>query len=212
MKAAGNRPPIEIKSQYIMPVVPRPPLAVSMSTGLTSHRPTGTDKDRWIMNERLRWAKYFSVPINADTPEGFPPLTLNVMRSIVAMGHLADNGQPLSSQPAQAAIVKALDAFFEAYWVKNRNVVDKDVMADILKAAGADVAKVTELSAGGEAKQTLLRNTDQAFADGAFGLPWFVCENDEGEREGFWGVDHLGVVLDFLGLEKPRAGGWRAML
>lgn len=183
MKAAGNRPPIEIKN-----------------------------KDRWIMNERLRWAKYFNVPINADTPEGFPPLTLNVMRSIVAMGHLAGDGKPLSSQPAQAAIVKALDAFFEAYWVKNRNVVDKDVMADILKAAGADVAKVTELSAGGEAKQTLLRNTDQAFADGAFGLPWFVCENDKGEREGFWGVDHLGVVLDFLGLEKPRAGGWRAML
>lgn len=190
----------------------RAPLAISMSSGLTSHRQTQPDKDRWIMNERLRWAQYFKVPMNADIPDGFPPLTLNVMRSIVAMGHLASNGQPSSSsQPAQVAILKALDAFFEAYWVRNQDVVNKDVMADILEGTGADVAKVAEV-AGSEAKRILLKNTDQAFADGAFGLPWFVCENDKGEKEGFWGVDHLGVVLDFLGLEKPRAGGWRAML
>ena len=28
-------------------------------------------------------------------------------------------------------------------------------------------------------------------------------ENDRGEKEGFWGVDHLSAVLDFFGLEKP---------
>lgn len=149
--------------------------------------------------------------MSADLPEDFPPRTLDVMRSIVAVGQLASQGQPSSSQPAQEAIIQALDAFFKAYWVDNQKIIDKDIMADILKAIGADVAKVTEL-AGGEAKQILLKNTDQAFADGAFGLPWLVCENDRGEKEGFWGVDHLGVMLDFLGLEKPRAGGWKAML
>lgn len=163
------------------------------------------------MSERLRWAQYFNVPITTDLPLDFPPFTLNVMRNIVAVGHLAGDGQPASSSIAQSAIIKALDAFFEAYWVKNRNIIDKDVMADVLNGIGANVARLTEL-AGGEAKQILLKNTDQAFADGAFGLPWLVCENDKGEKEGFWGVDHLGVVMDFLGLEKPRTGGWKAML
>lgn len=58
----------------------------------------------------------------------------------------------------------------------------------------------------------LLENTDKAFDDGAFGLPWFSCTNSEGQQEGFWGVDHLGQVTTFLGLEKPKAGGWKAML
>jgi 2-hydroxychromene-2-carboxylate isomerase len=67
--------------------------------------------------------------------------------------------------------------------------------------------------AAGKAKIILAENTDRAFADGAFGLPWFACENDRGEREGFWGVDRLSAVLDFFGLEKPtRNSGWRAML
>lgn len=36
--------------------------------------------------------------------------------------------------------------------------------------------------------------------------------NSKGEKEGFWGFDHLGQVVEFLGLEKPKNGGWRAML
>ncbi|KUI67231.1 Glutathione s-transferase kappa 2 [Cytospora mali] len=136
------------------------------------------NKHKWIMAERLFWATYFNVPMTM--PESFPPLTLNVMRSI-------------------------------AHWVNKRNIIDKEIMADVLQSAGADVAAVMEL-AGGEAKQTLQRKTNEAFADGSLGLPWFICENNRGERGSFWGVDHVGVVLDFLGLEKPRAGGWKAML
>jgi hypothetical protein len=51
-----------------------------------------------------------------------------------------------------------------------------------------------------------------AFNDGAFGLPWFTCINSEGKTEGFWGLDHLGQVSDFLGLDRPRMGGWKALL
>lgn len=138
------------------------------------------------------------------------------MRTICALGRLAspDGGpSPSASQPAQQVTIKALDAFYDAYWVRNRNVADKDVVAEVLKGAGwEDLAKVSELT-GGDGKAILAENTDRAFADGAFGLPWFACENDRGEKQGFWGVDHLGAVLDFLGLEKPAGrGGWKAML
>lgn len=63
-----------------------------------------------------------------------------------------------------------------------------------------------------EGKELLIKNTDSAIADGAFGLPWFVVTNEEGKTEGFWGVDHLGQVIEFLGLEHPKTGGWRSQL
>lgn len=146
-------------------------------------------------------------------PPNFPPLTLNVMRAINAISHLT--GKEQTSPEAQQAIIKALDIFYEAYWVQGQVITDKNVVADIVgKIVGggpSEVAKVLEV-ASGEGKQMLQKNTDLAFAEGAFGLPWMVCENDRGEKEGFWGVDHLGCMLDFLGIEKPRTGGWKAML
>lgn len=58
----------------------------------------------------------------------------------------------------------------------------------------------------------MVENTDRAFANGAFGLPWMICVNADGKMEGFWGVDHLGQVVQFLGLEKPTKGGWKSVL
>jgi hypothetical protein len=39
-----------------------------------------------------------------------------------------------------------------------------------------------------------------------------VCTNAAGETEGFFGVDHLGQVAEFLGLRKGSGSGWRALL
>lgn len=76
---------------------------------------------------------------------------------------------------------------------------------------GADAAKVAEM-AGNEAKAALLRNTESAFNDGAFGLPWMVCTNSQGEKQSFWGVDHLCQVANFLELQQPATPGWKAAL
>ena len=62
-------------------------------------------------------------------------------------------------------------------------------------------------------KAALIQNTDAAFDSGGFGLPWMVCTNAEGQTEGFFGVDHLGQVAQFLGLGRgENKGGWRALL
>ncbi|KAJ5580351.1 hypothetical protein N7450_006652 [Penicillium hetheringtonii] len=53
---------------------------------------------------------------------------------------------------------------------------------------------------------------NKSFKEGAFGLPWFQCTNSEVKTEGFWGIDHLGVVADFLGLDRSRDSGFRALL
>lgn len=56
-----------------------------------------------------------------------------------------------------------------------------------------------------------MSNTDRAFKEGAFGLPWFECTNENGKTEGFWGIDHLGQVADFLDLNRKDAG-FKALL
>ncbi|TVY41333.1 hypothetical protein LSUB1_G001803 [Lachnellula subtilissima] len=76
---------------------------------------------------------------------------------------------------------------------------------------GEEVMAVLEM-ADKEGKEMLANNTDAALADGPFGLLWFVATNSKGERETFWGVDHLAQVADHLGLDKPKTGEWKALL
>jgi hypothetical protein len=50
------------------------------------------------------------------------------------------------------------------------------------------------------------------FTLGAFGLPWFDCTNSQGDQEGFWGIDHLGRVVDFLQLDANMDKSFRVLL
>ncbi|TVY47337.1 Glutathione S-transferase kappa [Lachnellula occidentalis] len=177
MKACGNTPPINIKN-----------------------------KDRWIGVERIRWARFFGIPMTEQMPDGFPPLTLSVMRALCAL-------TVLESESGQEALVKCLDALFEAYWVRHERIVERDVLARVLgEVLGEERGRKVLEMAGKEGKEVLGKNTDAALADGAFGLPWFVATNSKGEKETYWGVDHLAQVADHLGLEKPKTGGWKALL
>ncbi|KAL2160280.1 hypothetical protein VTH06DRAFT_1453 [Thermothelomyces fergusii] len=53
MNKCGNTPPIKVKN-----------------------------KDTYINTERLRWARYFSVPITSSLPPDFPAFTLSIMRAL----------------------------------------------------------------------------------------------------------------------------------
>ncbi|KAG4421777.1 hypothetical protein IFR04_005027 [Cadophora malorum] len=178
MKACGNTPPINIKN-----------------------------KDKWIGVERTRWAKLFNIPMHPELPEGFPPLTLPIMRAMCALTvlHPGKDGQEI--------LCKALDALFKAFWVEHKKTNEKEVLAEVLNSVlGKEEAEKVLSMAGKEGKEVLAKNTDKAFADGAFGLPWFVATNSKGETEGFWGIDHIAQVTNHLGIDKPKTGGWKAVL
>lgn len=64
------------------------------------------DKDQWIGKERVRWAKYFSVPISEQMPEGFPVKTLPVQRVLCAL-----------SQKAPANLPSVMEALFRSLWI-----------------------------------------------------------------------------------------------
>jgi 2-hydroxychromene-2-carboxylate isomerase len=57
---------------------------------------------------------------------------------------------------------------------------------------------LTRASSDAAVKERLADNTDEAFARGAFGLPWMACMDEKGRTEESWGVDRLPMVADFL--------------
>ncbi|KAK3997065.1 thioredoxin-like protein [Cladorrhinum sp. PSN332] len=168
------------------------------------------NKDIWINKERLRWAQHFSIPmLSPGLPPDFPAPTLPVMRALCAIQALNDG--------KGSKLTKALEVFFRKHWVEGVATHRPEILKETLKEifGGEEEAENILTAASSTAKASLLANTDRAFAEGAFGLPWMTCTNSKGEKEGFWGVDHLGQVVQFLGLESGLKGGnkgWKAML
>ncbi|KAL5121838.1 hypothetical protein ACEQ8H_000053 [Pleosporales sp. CAS-2024a] len=175
MKSCGNTPPLRIKN-----------------------------KDKWIEAERLRWCKYFNIPMSTNSPPDFPNNTLSVQRTLAAL----ELSHPQS-------VSQAIALFWESFWVHwNDPMKPENLLAIVRTVVGSEeeARKVVERTKSDEVKKRLSENTEKAFTEGAFGLPWFVATNAKGETEGFWGVDHMGQICDHLGLERPSGKGWKALL
>ncbi|CAG7918107.1 unnamed protein product [Penicillium olsonii] len=175
MQACGNNPPINIKN-----------------------------KKNYLGQQRVRWAKYFSVPIIEGFPKGFPIRTLAVQRALCAV-----------SQRTPEKLADVIGALFHAFWAEgNTTVGEPEGFAPILEGVlgKPETQEVIAAMSHPDIKALLLSNTDRSFGSGAFGLPWFECTNSQGETEGFFGVDHIGQVADFLGLDRSLDKGFRAAL
>lgn len=143
-------------------------------------------------------------------PPGFPALTLPVMRPLAHI-HAQD-----ADDKKQTRLIALLDAIFPAYFVDHQaphELADRlAIFAKVLPGGEEEAKKLEESGKTQEAKDQLTANTQEAFDKGAFGMPWMMCKNTEGNEEGFFGVDSLGQVAAFLGLEKPQEKGWKALL
>ncbi|KAK5124074.1 hypothetical protein LTR85_002271 [Meristemomyces frigidus] len=160
------------------------------------------NKAEWIGLERSRWAKRFNIPMADKNPEPFPQLTLHTMRAMCAVALLCPDKMD-----------DCFSALYEAFWIQRQSISKPEVFGPVYaKVLGEEQAKqVLEKAGSAEAKKLLTDNTNMAFNEGAFGLPWFVATNAAGEKAGFWGFDHLGQVIEHLGLER-KEDGFRAML
>jgi 2-hydroxychromene-2-carboxylate isomerase len=106
----------------------------------------------------------------------FPVNTLQLMRGAVA---------------AQVAGVfrPYLDAVFTAMWERGEKMDDPAVLKARLDAAGLPTEELLRLSQSDEVKATLIRNTEDSVARGAFGIPTFFVGD-----EIFFGKDRLREV------------------
>ena len=173
------------------------------------------NKKEWINKERERWAEIFKIPIRGAPPPGFPISTVNAQRVLTA----------LSTEVDTAVLERAIGVFWAALWCPDAEILkdakgrdesgEFDVKSlETLRGLLAGVEGVGEGLAGkivgrvGEkdVKDMLMGNTTRAFESGAFGMPWFECTDAQGRTEGFWGFDHLGQVVRFLGLDGGADG------
>ncbi|KAJ5810297.1 2-hydroxychromene-2-carboxylate isomerase [Penicillium pulvis] len=162
------------------------------------------NKAQWTNTERLRWAKYFSVSIAEQMPDGFPIKTLAVQRALCSV-----------AQKAPTKLASVIEALYHSLWVeRNSKIGEPEGFAPILEAilGKQSTQEILSDTTQADIKAFLNANTDQAFKVGAFGLPWFECTDTNGNTEGFWGVDHFGQVADFLGLDRSRDSGFKALL
>lgn len=83
-----------------------------------------TDKDKWMGQERMRWAKYFSVPMTEKFPAGFPPKTLPVQRALCAI-----------SQKYPSKLADTIEALYRSFWVDNNpNIGDVEGFRPVLES------------------------------------------------------------------------------
>lgn len=72
----------------------------------------------------MRWAKYFSVPVCATTPEGFPVRTLAVQRAMCAV-----------SQKSPEKVESVVDALYRSFWVeRNSKIGEPEGFTPILES------------------------------------------------------------------------------
>nr|OQO16284.1 hypothetical protein B0A51_16478 [Rachicladosporium sp. CCFEE 5018] len=108
-----------------------------------------------------------------------------------------------------------MTALFERFWIHLEPVSQPEVFGKVLAEVLGSVneaKQVLQKMGEAEAKDLLKTNTDEAFKSGSFGAPWFEAVNDKGERHGFWGISHLGLMCEYLGLDRGSDRAFRSLL
>lgn len=91
-----------------------------------------------------------------------------------------------------------VNAFFKATWAGGDGIEDPVSIARILSENGLDGEALVAEAAGSDAKARLRRQTDEALALGAFGVPTIITGG-----ELFWGLDAFDAIDDHLSGRGP---------
>ncbi len=89
--------------------------------------------------------------------------------------------------------MKLIDALFGALWVRGMHIAEPAVVEQVANEAGLDGASLVAQASQSECKAGLREQTDQAIADGIFGVPTMKVGD-----ELFWGYDDLAFLQRFL--------------
>ena len=135
-------------------------------------------KGRYMLQDLTRFAKRYDVPM-AFNPH-FPINTLTLMRG--AAGYLDSD-----------KLQHYLQAVFAAIWVQQKNLGKAEVLAEVLTAAGLDVAEFERLVSDETVKQRLKETTEEAVKRGVFGAPSFFVDDQL-----YFGQDRLDFVAEAL--------------
>ncbi|HZS40752.1 MAG TPA: 2-hydroxychromene-2-carboxylate isomerase [Polyangia bacterium] len=133
-------------------------------------------KARLNLLDLARYASLYGVTLKL--PAEHPRRTVDAMR----LCHAVDG----------ADRVRLSHALYRAYFAEGRDVADRRVLGAIARDCGLDENLVERVETPA-IKDALRAATDEAIADGVFGVPGFVVVSG-GARKLFWGQDRMHLV------------------
>ena len=136
-------------------------------------------KRRYLMFDLARKARMLGVPIGPPRSHPFNPLLL--LRT--------------ASVPMEAGTRRRLiDRLYAAVWSgEARDAEDRATVIALASECGLEGEQIVAAAESPEGKARVRTQTERLIADGAFGVPWMICDG-----EPFWGVDSLRELEAFL--------------
>ena len=170
-----------IEQEYGVEIDPIPVLFAGL---LQAHDQLGPaevrPKARWMGLNVKRKAKLVGVEINAPLHHPYNPLP---SLRICCLDLPAEERRRL------------IDGLFRAIWVERKHIAEPEVVAAVADEAGLDGSALIERTSDTEIKLKLRTQTDDAIAEGVFGVPTMIVR-----EELFFGYD------DFPNMELVLSG------
>ena len=135
-------------------------------------------KQAYLKKDLADWARLAGLTIRFP-PAVFPVNSVKAMRGCI---HLEPAG----------LLVPFASAVFEAYWSREEDVSQDDVLARICTRLGIDPAGFFAGIGQPEVKARLKANTDELIARGGFGSPTIFVDHDDM----YFGNDRLALVRE----------------
>ena len=124
------------------------------------------------------WSKVRGVSIRF--PEIFPVNSVRVMRGCLFANQ-------------ESKMVEFANNVFQAYWSESKDISQEDVVLSIAEKSNIDTEEFKKFIASQEAKNLLIKNTDELIGRGGFGSPTFFYK-----EKMFFGNDRLHLLEELI--------------
>ena len=158
--------------------------AVNPSVYAMRENPVPLKRD-YMLKDLQDWAREAGLHI-VFPPRVFPVNSVKAMRACIVLD-------------AQNKLVPFANAVFEAYWGRDEDISQDDVLAQVCVRAGVEPEALLAAIAQSSVKEQLKANTDEVMRRGGFGSPTIFVNGDDM----YFGNDRLPLVRAAL----RRAGG-----
>jgi 2-hydroxychromene-2-carboxylate isomerase len=146
-------------------------------------------KQAYLRKDLQDWARLAGLTIRFP-PSVFPVNSVKAMRGCLLL------------EP-EGKLVPFAEAVFEAYWTRDLDISQDEVLAGLCGRVGVEPARFFEGIARPEIKAALKANTDEVIARGGFGSPTIFVGGDDM----YFGNDRLGLVREAVRRRQAAAKG-----
>ena len=156
------------------------PMLLGAVMQATGNSPPGTvkAKGKYLVTDLKRWAKRYGMPMHFNSK--FPQNTMYALRVAIAAQR-------------RGVFHEIHQAFFDAMFVHDLDLSDRDGLRKIISEAGLDAAELMSDIDNQSIKDELKDNTEEAIRRGVFGAPTFFVGD-----EMFFGNDRLDFIREAL--------------